>query len=191
MLGGERPPTGHGSAKETLTMAEATNPLDLIVKSQRAAAGLLADAVGSIVELGKAGVTRPEELLKEVTGLAVAIGDLAGSTAKPLEIFLTSQRQLAETMATFAMLQRQLADVLDTAAANHAAIVQALEMMTNPMVGVAQRLRTEGRLDKEVEVEVDLDPDVAAEAAGATGRSSRRAKRPTGKSTGKPDGKSR
>jgi hypothetical protein len=42
-----------------------------------------------------------------------------------------------------AVLQRQLADVLETAAANHAAIVEALELMANPVIGVAQRLRHE------------------------------------------------
>ena len=58
-------------------------------------------------------------------------------------MFLNSQRQLAETMKAYAALQRQLADVLDTAAANHAAIVQALELMTSPMTAVAHRLRGE------------------------------------------------
>ncbi len=118
-------------------------PWEMIGRSQRAAAGLLADTVASLVEMGRAGVTRPDEVVAQVSALAGALGDLAGSTARPLEFFLESQRQLAETMSAFAVLQRQLADVLETAATNHAAIVQALEMMTSPVIGVAQRVRTD------------------------------------------------
>jgi hypothetical protein len=75
--------------------------------------------------------------------MAGAMGDLAGSTAKPLEFLVNSQRQLAETMAAFAVLQRQMAEIVESAAANHAAIVQALELMSNPVIGVAQKLRSE------------------------------------------------
>ncbi len=121
----------------------AENPWDRIARSQRAAMGLLADTVTSLVEMGRTGVTRPEEAVKQVAALASAVGDVAGSTAKPLEFFLNSQRQLAETMQAFAVLQRQLADVMETAAANHAAIVEALEMMSSPVISVAHRLRTE------------------------------------------------
>lgn len=118
-------------------------PWDKIARSQRAAAGLLADTMASLVEMGRAGITRPEEVLEQVSALAAAVGDLAGSTARPLEFLLESQRQLAETMSAFAVLQRQLADVMETAASNHAAIVQALELMSNPVIGVAQRVRSD------------------------------------------------
>jgi hypothetical protein len=91
--------------------------------------------------LGKTGVTKPDELVSDVVAMATALGDLAGSTAKPLEAFLAGQRQLAETMSAFAVLQRQVADLVEVAAANHAAIVEALELMTSPVTGVAQRLR--------------------------------------------------
>ena len=116
-------------------------PWDMIARSQRAAVGLLADTVSTMVEMGKTGVTKPEEVLREVTALASAVGDLAASTARPLEFFLDSQRQLAETMSAFAVLQRQLADVMETAAANQASVVQALEMMTAPVITVAHRIR--------------------------------------------------
>src|SRR5215210_5060860 len=122
-----RVPTPKGHAGP---MAE--NPLDKIARTQRAAAGLFVDTVSRLVDMGKAGVTRPDEVVREVGAMAAAIGELAGSTAKPLEAFLVSQRQLADTMGAFAVLQRQLADVLETAAANHAAIVEALELMANP-----------------------------------------------------------
>ena len=123
------------------------NPWELLARSQRAAVGLVADSVATMVEMGKAGATKPEDVLHQVTTLASAVGDLAGATARPLEVFLESQRQLAETMAAFAVLQRQLADVMDTAASNHAAIVQALEMMTAPVVTVAQRVRSTSDTD--------------------------------------------
>jgi hypothetical protein len=125
----------------------ADNPWDRIARSQRAAAGLFADTVSTLVKMGKAGVTRPDEVLAEVAAMAGAIGELAGATARPLEFFLDSQRQLAETMNAFATLQRQLADVLETAAANQATIVEALELMANPMIGVAHRLRRDGGAD--------------------------------------------
>lgn len=155
-------------------------PWEMIARSQRAAAGLLADTVSSLVEMGKAGVTRPEEVLAQVSALAAAMGDLAGSTARPLEFFLESQRQLAETMSAFAVLQRQLADVLETAASNHAAIVQALEMMSNPVIGVAQRVRTETRGASAAQPEPDAgEPSSSTTATG--GRTSRSAG--SGKST--------
>ncbi len=119
------------------------NPWEMIARSQRAAVHLFAETMSTVVDMGKAGVTRPEEVLAQVSAMAAAMGDLAGSTARPLEFFLNSQRQLAETMAAFAVLQRQMAEVVESAAANHAAIVQALELMSNPVIGVAQKLRSE------------------------------------------------
>src|SRR3954466_11709770 len=122
-------------------------PWDRITRTQRAASGLFADAVSRLVDMGKTGVTKPDELVSDVVAMATALGDLAGSTAKPLEAFLASQRQLAETMSPVAVLPRQVADLGEVAAANHAAIVEALEMMTSPVTGVAQRLRGSGEAD--------------------------------------------
>lgn len=119
------------------------SPWERIARSQRAAAARLVETLGGIVELGRTGVTRPDEALRQVTSFASALAEVAGSTAQPLEMFLSSQRQLAETMRAYAVLQRQLADVLDTAAANHAAIVQAVELMASPVTAVAHRLRGE------------------------------------------------
>ncbi len=124
-------------------------PWDMITKSQRAAVGLLTETVGKLAEMGKTGVTRPDELLREMTAMAAAIADLASSTARPLEFFVSSQRQLAESMAAFAVLQRQMAEVVEGAAASHAAIVDALELMSNPVLGVAHRFRAEERTDPE------------------------------------------
>jgi len=136
-------------------------PWDRITRTQRAAAGLFADAVSRLVDMGKTGVTKPDELVRDVGAMATALGDLAGSTAKPLEAFLDSQRRLAETMSAFAVLQRQVADLVEVAAANHAAIVEALEMMTSPVIGVAQRLR-----GSETDAGDDADND-----AGDSGKS--------------------
>jgi hypothetical protein len=117
-------------------------PWEMISRSQRAAVGLLSDTVSSLVELGRAGVARPDEVLSEVTAVVSALRDLIGSTARPLEYLVESQRQLAETMSAFAVLQRQLADLMETAASNQAAVVQALEMMSNPFLAVADRVRS-------------------------------------------------
>jgi ABC-type transporter Mla subunit MlaD len=121
----------------------AEHPWDRIARTQRAAAARLVETLGGVVELGRTGITHPDEAMRQVSSFAAAVADFAGSSAQPLEMFLTSQRQLAETMKAYAALQRQLADVLDTAAANHVAIVQALELMTSPMTAVAHRLRGE------------------------------------------------
>lgn len=119
------------------------NAWEMFNRSQRAAVGMFVETVSTLVEMGKTGVTRPDEVLAQVSAVASAMGDLAGATAKPLEFFLASQRQLAETMGAFAVLQRQLADVMETAAANHAAIVEGLELMSAPVISVAQKLRTD------------------------------------------------
>jgi hypothetical protein len=147
------PPARRRARAQGLVHAErmADIPWETITRSQRAAVGLLADTVSSLVEMGKTGVTHPEEVLTQVTSMVSALGDLAGSTARPLEYFLESQRQLAETMSAFAVLQRQLADVMETAATNHAAIVQALEMMTSPVIAVAQRVRATAEDDEKTE----------------------------------------
>lgn len=118
-------------------------PWDMITKSQRAAVGVFTGSVSKLVDMGKTGVTRPDELLHEVTAMAAAVGDLASSTARPLEFFVKSQKQLAESMAAFAVLQRQTAEVVEQVAASHAAVVDALELLSNPVIGVAQRLRAE------------------------------------------------
>jgi hypothetical protein len=118
-------------------------PWEMISKSQRAAVGMFTGSVSKLVDMGKAGVTRPDELLHEVTAMASAIGDLASSTARPLEFFVNSQKQLAESMAAFAVLQRQTADVVEQVAASHAAVVDALELLSSPVIGVAHRLRAE------------------------------------------------
>lgn len=118
-------------------------PWDMITKSQRAAVGVFTGSVAKLVDMGKTGVTRPDELLHEVTAMASAIGDLASSTARPLEFFVASQKQLAESMAAFAVLQRQTAEVVEQVAASHAAVVDALELLSNPVIGVAHRLRAD------------------------------------------------
>lgn len=118
-------------------------PWEMISKSQRAAVGMFTGSVSKLVDMGKAGVTRPDELLHEVTAMASAIGDLASSTARPLEFFVNSQKQLAESMAAFAVLQRQTADVVEQVAASHAAVVDALELLSNPVIGVAHKLRAD------------------------------------------------
>jgi hypothetical protein len=118
-------------------------PWDMITKSQRAAVGVFTGSVSKLVDMGKTGVTRPDELLHEVTAMASAIGDLASSTARPLEFFVNSQKQLAESMAAFAVLQRQTAEVVEQVAASHAAVVEALELLSNPVIGVAHKLRSD------------------------------------------------
>ena len=118
-------------------------PWDMISKSQRAAVGMFTGSVAKLVDMGKTGVTRPDELLREVTAMASAIGDLASTTARPLEFFVASQKQLAESMAAFAVLQRQLAETVEQVAASHAAVVEALELLSNPVIGVAQKLRAD------------------------------------------------
>jgi hypothetical protein len=126
----------------------ADNPWDVIARSQRAAVGMFTGSVSKLVDMGKTGVTRPDELLREVAAMAAAIGDLASSTARPLEFFISSQKQLAESMAAFAVLQRQMAEVVEGVAASHAAVVDALELMSNPVIGVAHRLRAEEKKQK-------------------------------------------
>lgn len=151
-------------------------PWDKIARSQRAAAGLFSDTVGRMVEMGKTGVTKPDEVLREVTAMGLAMADLLSATARPLEFFVNSQRQLAETMHAAAVLQRQLAEVLEAAAANHAAMVEALELMTNPVLGMAALLRAE---DRPGEKQAEDTPTQGKKAGGTSRTSTTKAKKQT------------
>jgi hypothetical protein len=124
-------------------MAERPNALERLLSSQRAALGIFTERLESLAStLAHTGVTSPDEALRQMAAVVRAAGDLAASTARPMEMFLETQRQLAVTMASYAELQRQLADVLSVLAENQAAVVDALEGLANPFLGVAESLRS-------------------------------------------------
>jgi len=117
----------------------ADNPLDpfaLLNKSQQIAVKLAADTLRAVRDTAVTGITAPEDLVRQVAGLADAITGLAAATAQPLQEFLVRQRELADTMATLAAAQAELAHVVANLADRHAATVTALEQMSAPVFGL-------------------------------------------------------
>ena len=58
-------------------------PWEMISKSQRAAVGMFTGSVSKLVDMGKTGVTRPDELLHEVTAMASAMSSLVRYASAP------------------------------------------------------------------------------------------------------------
>ncbi len=131
-------------------MADRPTPLERLLSSQRAAVGILTERLEALATtISRTGVSSPEEALRQVAAVVRAAGDLAASTARPMEMFLDTQRQLATTMRSYAELQRQLADVLAVLADNQAAVVDALEGLANPVLGLAESLRAKPQTTSE------------------------------------------
>ncbi len=117
----------------------ADNPLDpfhLLNKSQQLAIKLAADTLRTVRDTAVTGVTAPEDLVRQVAGLADAVTGLAAATAQPLQDFLVRQRELADTMSTLAAAQAELSVIVANLAERHAATVTALERMSAPVFAV-------------------------------------------------------
>lgn len=111
------------------------DPFALLNKSQRLALKVADEAATALIGLGRT-ATNPEEAVRQISALVGAIGDLASATAQPLQDFITRQRELADMMATLATAQSELAQVVETVAQKHAAIVESLEGLTAPVLGL-------------------------------------------------------
>lgn len=109
------------------------DPLALLTKSQQIAVKLAADTLRTVRDTAVTGVTAPEDLVRQVAGLADAVTGLAAATAQPLQDFIVRQRELADTMATLASAQSELALIVASLAERHAATVTALEKMSAPV----------------------------------------------------------
>ncbi|WP_148615629.1 hypothetical protein [Nocardioides rubriscoriae] len=117
----------------------ADNPLDpfhLLNRSQQLALKLAADTLRAIRDTTVTTVTAPEDLVRQVVGLADALTGLAAATAQPLQDFLVRQRELADTMAKLASAQADLALIVADLAERHAATVTALEHLSAPVFAV-------------------------------------------------------
>lgn len=128
---------------EEIDMAD---PWQLLTASQKKALDLLTDTFDGVVSAGRAGasgIAHPEETLERVTALIAAVGDLAASSTKPMESLLTSQRNLANAMTAFAALQLEMAQVVEKMAASHTAVVDAMEMLASPALGISEMIRSE------------------------------------------------
>jgi ABC-type transporter Mla subunit MlaD len=140
-------------------MTERPNPLERLLGTQRAALRAFTERLEALAgTMAPTGFTAPDEALRQLAAAIRAAGDLAASTARPMEMFLETQRQLATTMRSYAELQRQLADVLAVLAENQAAVVDALESLSNPVLGIAESLRS--RRPSLPDEEQETDPPV-------------------------------
>jgi hypothetical protein len=124
------------------------DPLEALSRSQRAAMGVVGEAFDGVVRASRTGLSEPQEALNRIVSLIAAIGDLAASTARPLEALLANQRTLANAMASFAQLQSDMAEVLAQVAASHAAVVDALELLATPALTVTELIRSEPAVQK-------------------------------------------
>ncbi|MDP3891518.1 hypothetical protein [Nocardioides sp.] len=119
------------------------NPIELLTRSQRAALDLASDTFTTLLKAGRAGVGHPDEVLHQVTALLGAVGDLAGSTAQPLQDFVTRQRELADTMAGLAQMHADMAELVSAVAQRHADVVEAMERLSAPVLGLVTRTAAE------------------------------------------------
>ena len=124
------------------------DPWQTITASQQRALRLVNDTFTGVVRMGRAGITQPEEAIARLTALVAAVGDLAASSTKPIEALLTNQRNIADTMTAFAQLQRDLADVVDDLAGYHTAVLDAMEKLAHPAIGVSELIRRDPLVDK-------------------------------------------
>ncbi len=118
----------------------------LLTAPQRKALELVTDTFEGVVRAGRAGasgITHPEETLERVTSLIAAVGDLAASSTRPMESLLASQRNLANAMTAFAELQMEVAEVVARMAANHTAVVDALDALASPALHVSEMIRSD------------------------------------------------
>lgn len=84
------------------------------------------------------GVPDPAEALRSTVDMVSALGDLAASTAVPLQNLLASQRNLANAMQSFADLQQELGQVVGQIAASHNAVLDALEGLAWPITKASE-----------------------------------------------------
>lgn len=124
------------------------DPWQAITASQQRALRLVNDTFTGVVKMGRAGITQPEEAVARLTALVAAIGDLAASSTKPMEALLSNQRNIANTMATFAQLQRDMADVVEGLAHHHAAVLDAMEKLASPAIAVSDLIRRDPVVEK-------------------------------------------
>ena len=124
------------------------DPWQLLSSSQKKAMGLVSEAFDGVIRLGRDAVTQPEEALHRLTTLVAAVGDLAASSTRPMESLLASQRNLANAMTSFAQLQKEMAEVVERLAANHTAVVDALEKLAGPALSVSELIRSEPVVEK-------------------------------------------
>lgn len=116
------------------------DPLQALSKSQKQALAMLSEAAGGLARAGKAGISDPTEALARTVEMVSALGDLAASTALPLNGLIATQRDLADAMQSFADLQQELGRVVGRIAAGHNAMLDALEALAKPALKAGEVL---------------------------------------------------
>lgn len=127
------------------------DPFQAVTNSQKQALALMGGAfdglmalAGGAVKAGTTGITDPTEALNKMVELFAAMGELAASTALPMQNLLSSQRNLANAMQSFADLQKELGEVVEKIAVSHNAVLDALEGLSKPVV-LAGEVMTGGK----------------------------------------------
>ncbi len=124
------------------------DPMQAVTNSQKQALALLGDAfdglkslTGSAMRAGTVGITDPTEALTKMVEVFGAMADLAATTTLPMQNLLSSQRNLANAMQSFAELQKELGEVVEKIAASHIAVLDALEGLTKPVVKAGEVMK--------------------------------------------------
>lgn len=128
------------------------DPMQALTNSQQQAIALMGSAfdglmglAGGAVKAGTVGITEPTEALAKMVELVSAMGELAASATLPMQNLISSQRNLANAMESFADLQKELGEVVGKIAASHIAMLDALEGLAKPVVIAGDVIRGDTR----------------------------------------------
>ena len=124
------------------------DPIQALTDAQRRATELAADAFNSVRRASTAAITQPEDAYQRIMTLIGAVGDLAASSTKPIEMVIANQRTLSSAMANFAALQADMAEVVGQLAASHAAVLDAMEALAGPALVVSDLIRSDPAVKK-------------------------------------------
>jgi hypothetical protein len=120
-------------------MAHLPDPYEVLTAPQRMALGLARQSwsrLRELTDLTVAGATRPEETLRELGALVGSVSDLASASTRPLQEFVTHQRELADALVKLAEAQAEVSKQVATLARRHAQALEALEHLSAPVLGL-------------------------------------------------------
>ena len=137
----------HAHLCQPVRMAHIPDPYAVLTAPQRIALGLARQSwarLRELTDLTVAGATRPEETLRELGALVGSVSDLASASTRPLQEFVTHQRQLADALVQLSEAQAEVSKHVATLARRHAEALEALEHLSAPVLGLMGGLPRDG-----------------------------------------------
>jgi ABC-type transporter Mla subunit MlaD len=116
------------------------NPFEALLRAQREAMQGFSDAAQSLAAAGSSGGSpgQPVDMMGQLSGMSATLGALAAGSIRPLQELLESQRQFADTMASFAEMHRQMAELLESVATRQRAAVDAASTLLAPLAALGK-----------------------------------------------------